>query len=205
MAIQQRVEPTAARRADEGRRRTVLVTAALGVVALLLWPLETLILGILAGTVFVLLEGLNALAVLHPHAIAPKRVLEHSPAITAAVVGIGAIAVALWRVPMALAALMLALLACAMNAYARWAAHRALRVRTPEQPMEPLPAVEPTPTVEPTVAEAVSPPEPRRATRARATRSKRPAPTRRSAPTRTSKRAPAKRAPASRRRTRQAT
>ena len=200
MAIQPRVERTSAHHADYQRRRAIFVAGAVvGTLALLMWPLETLLVVILAGTVAVLLEGFSAWVELNPGGHSRQRMVQYATLAGAAAVILGAIAVAIWTVPMALATLMLALLACAMNAYARWSAHRISNQAVRE------PAVEPAPEpVAPVQAPEATPAAPARTGTSKRRPSARRAPAR--STTRSTKRPPARRAPAAaRRRTRQST
>lgn len=198
MPMQRRAERMAARRANDGRRRALIVGGVIAVVALLLWPLETLLVGILTGSVAVLLEGVIARAAMRSTPVARDRVLRYGPMIGAAVLSMGVVAVALWTIPMAVATLILALTACAMNAYERWAARQALRPATPYGEVE-----------TPAEVAAVAPPAPvqARVTPAPSRRAavKRRAATTRAVAARTSKRPPAKRTSPARRRTRQST
>jgi len=200
MATHNRFEVMAARRSEHERDRALALGAAvLAVVVLLVWPLETLLVAILAGTMMVLLEGFRAWMRFQADRIHRERLARHATMAGIAAVLVGAVAVVVWPMAMADGTLVLALFACAVSAYARWTARRAAQALPQHEAIAhaPAPAVEPVLPSEPPPAPAVKAPARRRAARRRpaspARRSRTPAPA--------AKRAPAKRAPAKRTRT----
>lgn len=198
MPVQQRVEGAAARRASDGRRALIVGGTVAGV-ALLLWPLETLLAGILAGTVALLLEGVTTRTAVLPNRVARERVRQYGPGVAVAMLGTGVVAVALWTIPMAVATLLLALVACVVNAHERWAARRAYGMTTAHAQVD-------APPVEPVTPSEAPPAEvPPRQARSRAAAAKRRGASKRAATGRTSKQSPAKRGSTARRRTRQST
>jgi hypothetical protein len=116
-----------ARRAERERDRAWLLGAGVvAVAALFMWPLETLLVAILAGTMMVLLEGFRAWLRFQAHRVDREHIARQAAVACAAAVVAGVVAVVVWPMAMALATLVLALVACAMNAYARSTARRAM-------------------------------------------------------------------------------
>src|SRR5687768_2194488 len=117
MPTHNRLEAMAARRSAHERDRALMLGAAvLALVALLIWPLETLPVAILAGTMMVLLEGFRAWLRFQANRIDRVRLTRQATLLCAAIVAIGVVAVTAWPMAMALATLMLAVFACAVNA-----------------------------------------------------------------------------------------
>ena len=162
MPIHERGEHTSGHRTRRPRSPvwTVWAAGAVVMLALLLWPLQALLAGILIGTVAVLLEAFNAWLLLHVKTWDRATARRQATAVGAAIVGIGVVAAAIWTVPMAVATLLLALTACAVNAYARWSAHRTSSRITPgmgEATDAPAPDVRREPAPAPTPARGTPP------------------------------------------------
>ena len=162
-----RSQAMAARRADHERARVLLFGAVgLAAIALLMWPLQTLLVAILGGTMVVLMEGLDAWLRARNSAIDRELFGRRAAIASAGVVALGVVVVAMWPMAMAVATLLLAFVACAVNALARWAASQAGTPPTTPPPRTPAAQDSPALVRRPSARRRPANPTRRRRTRA---------------------------------------